>query len=416
IFILPLLLLLNIVDGHFLTITHELISEFGCLLLIVGLIKRHGDVSSNGNADRMITKEEISDLYILSFSFITVAIGDILFNFGDILQWKLYHPGVIARELFYAFDTTFFFWYIYSSSKSVLKDGISITLMFSTMTVFLLIFFKYILTPLYLRHDPGYFHYITTTTYSVLQALTVSMVIPLIIRSKRKHTHLFLQITLFQIIGDIGIRYVIAKGGSSYSSPFEQTCQISMAAYFMLFLLTGKKPLSKDGSDIIPSYRSLRSMVAGMLTIGMSIVVFYTLYLTNNVEDLAIFFMGIFTVFFVANIFAQLLSDKFLSLHQKIPANLLSEFLADLQRICLNNEDLHKNVLKHSIASSNNIYEVNNLVNSYNKLLDQISTLFKLVATQSQEITAAQVAQEVAHDIRSPLAVLNMILRKNLNE
>ncbi|MBF0208705.1 MAG: hypothetical protein HQK53_17695, partial [Oligoflexia bacterium] len=329
-----------------------------------------------------------------------ICTGDILFYQSEVHRWNLDHPAVLTLEAACTLYMLGFCYYIFINTKTMLNDKISYYLISIVFAVLAFISFKYILIPLYFTNEAGTYIKATTTIYSVIQSFMGALIVPLIIRYKKNYTHLFLQSMLLQIIGDIGIRYVMTVDEYSYSSQFEQSWQISMAAHFIILLLTLSGPFdsidgfnsSNDQSNEqkIISYWSLRSIVTGILTIGMSAFVAYTLYIFNNAADLTIILFGFFIMFFAANLFAQFLSNRILNIQQIIPNDMLAELLNSSKKD--NIDEIRNSISKFNIDQEKNIYEINNLVISHNILLKQISDLYEIVIGQSRAIISTKIS------------------------
>ncbi len=287
------------------------------------------------------------------------------------------------------------------------KFGLGVSLL--TGSAHFLLTYKFILLPFIMRPEsPSTFNVINSISYAALSSICTGLVIPPSLRSRLPKTHLFLQGVLLFLISDFAIRYQSAVV-SSVSFSWAEPAWASSTALIAYSMLNFQKQ-TQDSHHLIDSlapWTSLRTLVGTqsavtniVLLLGVMVI---NLYTVENAYQLTTVLILIYLVWLYSNLLALRISLAFSS-------------VVDSMRV---NEDGTPRSLS-LVSSSSSVetlktqgfgHEIDQMIRAYSRLMSGYNELLKRVVSSERNAALAHMSAQVAHDIRSPLAALNMAER-----
>jgi len=264
--------------------------------------------------------------------------------------------------------------------------------------------YSYILRPFLNRPEsPDLFNTVVSTAYIV----ACTILVPLLIIEGFK-TNNFLQgillhsFLLLNII-DFAIRYKTAFPAANISSAFDTLWYICIVVISSIFLF-GRKQIFEHGSESV-GFFSLRgiyaaSILASFFLYGL-LLNLIGVYKLNDISLIVNIMVTGFFIWVVTNIVSLHISKSIVNAN----ARLLSAWSGSINAV--SGENLHF----IETTAQTGISEFKGLAESYNHLGKATNELLQERVKNAEMVALAQLSAQVAHDIRSPLAALDVVLK-----
>ncbi len=255
---------------------------------------------------------------------------------------------------------------------------------------------KFILVPYFERPvSPTLYYSITSISYSVLSSILFGVLFAATSRIIGFHHFIFTQATLLLLSGDFYIRYqwaAITQTTFSWTEPF---WGIAFASY--LWLASEKKALFPDrNSGILTSETSIRSRMSQLFLAAVLVITasYFLLgvYATESAFDLTVLLLWLFVVWLLANVMSLYFSNKINTARERI-----SKGAGD------------------SKGSATGVLEIDEIIQAHEQAVAGAIRLQADLAKAKESEKVAKLSQQIAHDIRSPLAALS-VLEAELNQ
>ncbi len=363
-----------------------LVSLFGVQLsALVGTIKKLTDPQSKVNRTSM---------KYLAFALGCVLIGDLHSNWGVItgsvgpfltaLQELAYNGFILGLALI--------------SVKYFMRGSGKLTLFiaFIAGTFHAALSVKFILIPFFERAEtPTLFFLLTSTSYAILASSTFGLLFASASRVIGFHHFVFLQSLLLLLSSEFYIRHqwaAITQTDFSWTEPFW-----GMTFGAICWLTTRKKSLfPEETASILISETSIRSRMAqiflGAVLITTASFLTLGVYATDSVLDLTVILLWIFVVWFLANVMSLYFAKNINSVRERI------------SKIPINEDRKNTGVL-----------EIDEIIAAHEASVLKAVRLQEDLAKAKEGERVAKISQQIAHDIRSPLAALS-VLENELNQ
>jgi signal transduction histidine kinase len=257
----------------------------------------------------------------------------------------------------------------------------------------------YFLTPVTLAWK------ISGAIYMILTIFIFALILPFAFRVPDRKIFWFLNLLILLFVSDFAIRYQDA---------FVDTTKFSWAeigwysAFLGLAWLThfsqSKRNIFVSQPLILAPFISIRSLLTlsicsanNLLLIGM---LSFNLYTVQTAIDISSVLLLLFLFWTIANEFSiWLANDLSHTLKYMFKSK---EHLAADGLVQFNLEQ---------VTVKNHIFEITKILESYNDLAAQTNKMMNVVMETNKKATIAEVAFQVSHDIRSPLAALDMAVK-----
>lgn len=381
--------------------THTHLSELGVFSLMVYWILKKKTV-------------DLKSAYLLSLAFLLVFFADFIYTYK--FNFALDIPLAISRfsSLCYSGFMITVSVYLFSAFKGFLKDRISLVLFALSFGVFSYLNFEYVLSAIYSKNvgssfslylnSAVYFYYINTTVYALFVSLNISLLLPLVIRTRRLFENLFCSALLLVPIADFAIRFEeISRAKSSFPTPFEHGWEIGIVSVFMLLLY--KRKLPEFTEDTVVSYFSIRViLVASILvfsTLLISALFALNLVIIKDAFNLSNVLFMLYLIIFLSNLVSIRISSHVSSLGDYLETLLSAKQKGESPALGSRLEVLKKTA---------NIHEVDNILRKYNDLTNHANRLHEIALKNSKLAAIGETTRLVAHDVRKPFALIKSVL------
>ena len=290
---------------------------------------------------------------------------------------------------------------IIESKFSIVLNIVVSTLFFTTCLIFILS------TDLYFKDKLNFYLFLFLTFFD---SIAVGTTIAMTSRSNKLSDFLFLQIILLLCFADLSIAYHEYLGTKYGSSLFEPAWLIGMMSLFALFLKEKGLPLLS--AENFTSNYSLRTMMSAsiliVLILSFCILNYLNMISLQNIDKLSIILFISYCVWFIANLVSMQCSNTLINLNLQIIKPNYS--LMNL----INNKLIEEN-LYHTIPVKG-IYESNEIITKYNNLALEANEIVRNFREKTKRSTIIKIAKKVGHDIKSPLSILNSMLKLYMND
>jgi signal transduction histidine kinase len=241
--------------------------------------------------------------------------------------------------------------------------------------------------------------------YIVITALVFALILPFVFRISGSRTFWFFNLVILLLTSDFAIRYM----DTFIPNPVFSWAEIGWCSTFIGFawlIHFGKheESLFFPRPLVLAPFISIRSLltlcICGaniLFLIGIFIVKLYSVQTAIDISDTLLL---LFVFWTIANEFSIWLSN---------------DLKQTLKYMFKSNENLLENGLLQfnleHVNTKNHIFEILQILDSYNALADQTNKMIDMVIETNTKATMAEVAFQVSHDIRSPLAALDMAVQ-----
>ncbi|MBF0312819.1 MAG: HAMP domain-containing histidine kinase [Oligoflexia bacterium] len=391
-------------DQIILTDIHANISSIGLVILTIGTFKKWKELSGK--------------FFVFSFLFLLSA--DFLYARTILLENRINSNTALFSELCYSGFMGCFLGYLLTSTISLFKNRTSLIITALIFIVFILLNTVYVHIPFFEIWRSGNKYeniiYISNTLiYTFLESAVLGIIIPLTLRCVKLHETLFLLFPTLMIVSDFAIRFqsnFLDKTGAFSPNnvdrlfALEHGWAIGTAGMFAIVLINKALPLFIKENFI--GYKSIRVLLATTIIVSTGLIV-ASMYLLNilNIDNAFIltkFLLVVYVSWVTSNLISLHISKRFISLGNDITRT----------KIDFKTEALPLNTLCE-IRSTSSFYEIDSFFSSYNGVIVSANLLMEKISKSIKTLTMAETARQVSHDIRSPLAALNMTIRGCLN-
>jgi signal transduction histidine kinase len=255
----------------------------------------------------------------------------------------------------------------------------------------------FLLEPYYRLDPEGLAMRINGTIYMGITICIFALIFPFSFRVSERRTFWFLNFIILLLTADFAIRYQGAFIGMYTLSWAEfGWCFAFIGLAWLLQLSEGRETIFEENPYTLAPFVSVRSLltlsicaVNCLFLIGVLLLKTYSL---DTAMELTSILMLLFIFWTIANEFSIWL------------ANDLSHALQVMFR---RNESL----IFEKVPIKNPVYEISKILQSYNDLVDETNRMTSLVLETNRKAAVAQISSQVIHDIRSPLAALEMVVK-----
>ncbi len=264
--------------------------------------------------------------------------------------------------------------------------------------------YLYLMKPYYHLSSDSLAWKINGTAYMILTTFIFSLVLPFSFRVANRVVFWFLNFILLFLVSDFAIRYQDAFVDTSTFSWAELGwCSALMGlAYLFCFPQNKKELLANKIYSLAPfiSIRTLLTLCIGgansLLLMSMSCI---NLYSFRNAIDISSSLLLLFLFWTIANEFSIWLAGDLGRVLKYMFKS--KEHLTDNGLIQINLE---------KVTAKTPIFEISRILESYNDLVFQTNKMLDVVAQTNKTTSMTEIASQVSHDIRSPLAALDAVL------
>ncbi|HRK02874.1 MAG TPA: HAMP domain-containing sensor histidine kinase, partial [Oligoflexia bacterium] len=339
---------------------------------------------------------------ILFASFFSLFLADTTYNY--LLLQKIEHHLVLRRLSEVA--------YTIFAAGAALTIGILTTrnrpsvgftiLSFGLIALHAIFSHKYILHPFYSRPiSPELFHLVNSTAYSYLLSIAFGLASVLALQVKSVSGFLTLNSFLLLVIGDFAIRFHSAVENSLVFIWADYAWNVSIAAgagcaLYYVKIRPRNFNLEFTAMKSVRTALALAIFVTNILLLcGISLLKIYSM--PTALEFTSAIFLA-FLIWLLSNSISLRVSSVFEN---------VASIVYQQASITSNSQSLTALV---PITKKTNLKETDILVNGYNQLIQHANALNLQIIEATKNRALVEIATQVAHDIRSPLAALDATL------
>lgn len=258
-----------------------------------------------------------------------------------------------------------------------------------------------ILIPYYGQPRP-FVLYVNATCYAIFTSALFSAALPFAFRVAERKKYWFVQSILLFLVSDFALRYqttfikitTFSWAEFGWCTFFVAVAWIVTSSEKKDFFITGEASLAPAWS-----VRSLLTLAICGANISFLIgILLFRFSTVLNAEDISGILFLMYLFWLVSNEFAWRIANDF---RLVMPA--LFKGTEQLSAAGLIQFKLEK------VQVTTQIFEISKILNSYNGLVEQTNRMITSVERSNRDAAIANVASQVSHDIRSPLAALTFI-------
>lgn len=260
---------------------------------------------------------------------------------------------------------------------------------------------KFVIIPYCLQSHPDLLR-VNTVIYGIASSLLLAIALPFAIGTTERFSHWFLQFLTMFLIADFAIRYQAVVVNITYFSWAEPGwCAAFVGLAWLCFFSRKKLSFLELNGGFSPMI-SIRTLLT--LAICGGNIVFLLAGLLSGVHtvrtggDLSGVFFLLYLFWFVSNEFSIWLAGDF--------QTILPRMFQSTKHL---SPDGTLNLRLERVRTKTSIYEISQMLESYNGLVEQENKLIDLSRQMTRDKALVEIATQVSHDIRSPLSVLNML-------
>jgi signal transduction histidine kinase len=268
--------------------------------------------------------------------------------------------------------------------------------------------YVYILHPFLTRPaTPDAFNIAVSTAYAIVCSMLFSLLLMEGFKTNNFCQCVLMHAFLLLSITDFAIRYKTAFPTANISAWFDNLWYICVCLIAWLFILYNRQILDQDTESV--GFFSLRgiyaaSMLAGFLVYGLLLNI-VGVYKLNDISLVINIMITGFFIWATTNIISLHISKSI----SQANARLLSSW-SGIVDAAPNGE-----VQFIETTAQTRISEFKGLVDSYNRLSKVANELLADRVRAAKILALSHIAAQVAHDIRSPLAALDSVLKSTWN-
>ncbi|WP_186646355.1 sensor histidine kinase [Fluviispira vulneris] len=317
--------------------------------------------------------------------------------------------------LFMVFMSTMLIFLFKRMKNIFFNNKISIIIAMISGLIYLLISIKFAIKSHFspMISNPDYLQFYSCMIISLIESVKVGLIIAMSARTNKWSDFLFLQAILLLCFSELGISYteIIVVDHLYGTSAFEAGWFVGILTICILIFKEKGMPKFKK-EDFADNY-SLRTIMSISILLGMTVFYCVLSYLKIikliEVEHV----LEIILISFLVWFFANLVSMQFSKILVNISKNVIKLNHLPIS-IPKKNENIGTNLFIR--PSYDGIYETQKIVNNYLKLSQEANEVFQKYTEQTKNLTFSKIANKVSHDIRSPLDVLSILVKHNLQE
>jgi signal transduction histidine kinase len=246
---------------------------------------------------------------------------------------------------------------------------------------------------------------ITGTIYAVITAFIFALILPFAFRISNRSLYWLLSLLLLLLMADFSIRYHdVFINPATFPWTESIWCSTFIGLAWLVYFCQDKEKLLVSRNPELAPLISIRSLltlaICGANILFLIGILFIKMYSFQTAIDISSVLFVLFVFWIIANEFSiWLASDLSFTLQNMFKAK---EFLTTEGVIQFNLE---------KVTSQNPIFEISKILESYNSLVEQTNKIMNLVVEANKNASIAEIASQVSHDIRSPLAALEVAIK-----
>lgn len=320
-----------------------------------------------------------------NFELIADFLGELSFTISSFFMMLFMQSGISKR------------------SPKVLED---LKIFVPLSILFILLNITYVLVPFFTRDAPiAIFYGITSAFFNVL--ISINLALGFLISVKTTNLKEFFVISGLMLFGVVSI--AIGYNDSTGADPTYLVNHEAIWALCYLLILIGLL-LAKNNtafwSDSRSHSNSLRTNITYRIMLLNLVLVIVLVVIgaikINNAFNVVLILYGFYGIWITGNLTALKFSQHIQSLIKLITGNNLIIYNSSGGSVL------------NKIPNKTTFFELNSILSAYNESIDfcntKVKEISKYQADQKIAETTIQVASQVAHDIRSPLSALEMII------
>lgn len=259
---------------------------------------------------------------------------------------------------------------------------------------------KFIIIPYCQQSHPVILRF-NTIAYGLASSAIMATTLLYAVRTMERYSHWFLQLIIMFIIADFGIRYQAVQVNITYFSWAEPGWCSAFVGLAWLCVYDRKLSFLEPRGKFAPfvSVRALLTLaICGANILFLFASLFFGIQAIKTGADLSSIFFLLYFFWFVSNEFSIWLARDF--------QTILPYMFQSTKHL---SPDGTLNLRLERVRTKTSIYEINQVLESYNGLVEQENKLIDLSRQIVRDKALIEIASQVSHDIRSPLSALNMI-------
>jgi len=259
---------------------------------------------------------------------------------------------------------------------------------------------KFVIIP-YCRQEHPDILRLNTIVYGIASSAILATTLLYVIRTTERYSHWFLQLVVMFLIADFGIRYQAVQVNITYFSWAEPGWCSAFVG--LAWLCSHDREFSfLDPRGKFAPFISIRALLT-LAICGANILFLFAglsfgIHSIKTGGDLSGIFFLLYFFLFVSNEFSMWLAGDF--------QTILPYMFQSTKHL---SPDGTLNLHLQKVQTKTSIYEINQVLESYNGLVGQENKLRDLSRQMVRDKALIEIASQVSHDIRSPLSALNMI-------
>ncbi|HSW92745.1 MAG TPA: HAMP domain-containing sensor histidine kinase [Gammaproteobacteria bacterium] len=342
-------------------------------------------------------------LLIFFLSFISAAAADCIYNIAlNLFQFQYINPIIISLfdfpfALFLFFQVMVWGWILFADRKALTKIVKSTYIPYAIVSVLMFIMFMFVI-PWKIKHFSllGIFHAVDT----ILEVTGFLLATICLARAKTRLVRFATTGYLLIVSSDFVIRYHVVSGSVPYLSPMESTWILGLLLICLGFFFT-QHHKKNELFELLP-INSLQSQMAMWLLILWLLSVFsfvglYYFFVQEREYNLNLIIKNLLSLLVPFSTIA-IVSSNYLSIKLSSPFSRLENIINGFIKTD------HPEVPKSENEKNNFIFEFVSL----EKFV--FDAFFLIQKKNLLEIEFAQKATQVSHDIKSPLAALDVVV------
>jgi signal transduction histidine kinase len=288
---------------------------------------------------------------------------------------------------------------------NILKRRINewVWLFLAVFLIDLLLSYKFLLSPYYVT-DATLAWKVSGTIYMILTVFILALVLSFAFRVIKRKTFWFCNLLILLFVSDFAIRYQDAFSDATTFSWAEMGWCSSFVGLSWLLHFTKSKSLFIPQPLLLAPNISIRSLltlfICGSNSLLLAGILFVKLTAFKNAIDISTMLLLLFLFWTVANEFSIWLANDL--------SNTLKHMFKSKEHLA-NNGIVQFNL--EQVSAKNSIFEISKILDSYNELAIQTNKMMDIVTETNKRATMSEIAFQVSHDIRSPLAALDIAVK-----